>query len=324
MDINTKNLMKNAYRITSKKGFTALRIRVPGGHLPARHLKTIQDIADRFGNGTVHITTRQGFEIPGIPMDKLDEVNRAVAPIIRDLEQAIGVEIDNPEKGYPAAGTRNVTACIGNRVCPFANTDTTKLAQRIEALIYPNHYHVKIAVAGCPNDCIKARMQDLGIIGMVRPVQDRDRCIGCQACVETCQNKVTGAISFDNFQVKRDPGLCIGCGECILSCPALAWYRGGKFFRLLIMGRTGKKDPRMAQTFINWLKEEPLLHIISNTYRYIDKHINKNLAKEHVGYILDRTGYKVFKKEILDKVELNPEARVAERLEFKGSPYVLH
>src|SRR6056297_538557 len=135
MDINTKNLMKNAYRITSKKGFTALRIRVPGGHLPARHLKTIQDIADRFGNGTVHITTRQGFEIPGIPMDKLDEVNRAVAPIIRDLEQAIGVEIDDPEKGYPAAGTRNVTACIGNRVCPFANTDTTKLAQRIEALI---------------------------------------------------------------------------------------------------------------------------------------------------------------------------------------------
>jgi anaerobic sulfite reductase subunit C len=257
-------------------------------------------------------------------MDKLDEVNRAVAPIIRDLEQAIGVEIDNPEKGYPAAGTRNVTACIGNRVCPFANTDTTKLAQRIEALIYPNHYHVKIAVAGCPNDCIKARMQDLGIICMVRPVQERNRCIGCQACVEACQIKVTGAISFDNFQVKRDPDLCIGCGECILSCPALAWYRGEKFFRLLVMGRTGKKDPRMAQTFINWLKEEPLLHIISNTYRYIEKHINKNLAKEHVGYILDRTGYKVFKEDILDKVELNPEAHVAERLEFKGSPYVLH
>ncbi len=117
-------------------------------------------------------------------------------------------------------------------------------------------------------------------------------CVGCGRCDNVCPQY-----------------LCIGCSECVLSYPALAWYRGEKFFRLLVMGRTGKKDPRMDQTFINWLKEEPLLHIISNTYRYIDKHINKNLAKEHVGYILD-------------KVELNPEARVAERLEFKGSPYV--
>lgn len=322
MDVDTQKLIKNAYRITSKRGLTALRIRVPGGHLPAKHLETIQSIADRFGNGTVHITTRQGFEIPDIPMDYIDLVNREVAPIIRDLEQAIGVDVDDPEKGYPAAGTRNVSACIGNRVCQFANTDTTALAQGIESLIYPNHYHVKIAVSGCPNDCIKSRMQDLGILSMVRPVQNRDRCVGCLACVNTCQTKVTGALSFDNYQVRRDTKRCIGCGECILSCPSLSWNRGEKFYRLFVMGRTGKKDPRMAQTFVNWLKEEPLFEIIANTYRYVDKYIDKNLGKEHVGYILDRTGYKLFRDEVLNGVELNPEAEVAERLEFKGSTYV--
>ena len=324
MDVNTKSLIKNAYRVTRKRGLTALRIRVPGGHLPAKHLATIQHIADRYGNGTVHMTTRQGFEIPDIPMAEIDAVNREAAPILRDLEQAIGVTVDDPEKGYPAAGTRNVCACIGNRVCQFANTDTTALAQKIESLIYPNHYHVKIAVSGCPNDCIKSRMQDLGILSLVHPVQHIDRCVGCLACVNACQSRSTGALSFVNYQVKRDPGRCIGCGECILSCPTLAWRRGENFYRLLVMGRTGRKDPRMAQTFINWLREAPLLDIIVNTYRYIEKYIDTRLDKEHVGYIVDRTGYKVFRDTVLQGVALNPEAEVADRLEFKGDPYVSH
>ena len=321
MDVDTKSLIKNAYRVTRKRGLTALRIRVPGGHLPAKHLAAIQHIADRYGNGTVHMTTRQGFKIPDIPMTDIETVNREAAPIIRDLELAIGVAIEDPEKGYPAAGTRNVCACIGNRVCQFANTDTTALAQKIEALIYPNHYHVKIAVSGCPNDCIKSRMQDLGILSLVQPVQDIERCVGCMACVNACQNRSTGALSFVNYQVKRDSSRCIGCGECILSCPSMAWRRGEKFYRLLVMGRTGKKDPRMAQTFINWLREAPLLEIIGNTYRFIEKYIDTRLDKEHVGYILDRTGCKVFRDTVLQGVALNPEAEVADRLEFKGDPY---
>ena len=323
MDVNTKSLIKNAYRITRRRGLTALRLRVPGGHLPARHLETIQRIADRFGDGTVHVTTRQGFEIPGIPMTDIEAVNREAAPLIRELEQSIGVKMDDPEKGYPAAGTRNVSACIGNRVCQFANTDTTALARKIEALIYPNHYHVKIAVSGCPNDCIKARMQDLGILSLVHPLQDRERCVGCLACVNICQSRSTGALRFVNYQVKREAARCIGCGECILSCPALSWSRGEKFYRLLVMGRTGKKDPRMAQTFINWIREEPMLNIIANMYRYIERHIDTGLDKEHVGYIMDRTGYKVFRDTVLKGVTLNPGAEVADRLEFKGSPYVL-
>lgn len=51
MDVNTKSLIKNAYRVTRKRGLTALRVRVPGGHLPAKHLAAIQHIADRYGPG---------------------------------------------------------------------------------------------------------------------------------------------------------------------------------------------------------------------------------------------------------------------------------
>lgn len=132
----------------------------------------IKNIAETFGDGTVHITTRQGFEVPGIPMAKIPQVNEAVAPLLAGIESAIGVEIADLNSGYPAAGTRNVSACIGNSVCPFANYSTTELARKIERLIYPNDFHVKIAVTGCPNDCIKAHMQDIGVIGMLLPVYD--------------------------------------------------------------------------------------------------------------------------------------------------------
>ena len=36
MDINTKILKKNAFRVTKERGMTASRIRVPGGHLDAK------------------------------------------------------------------------------------------------------------------------------------------------------------------------------------------------------------------------------------------------------------------------------------------------
>lgn len=318
MSINTKKVMKNAWRITKHRHHTCLRIRVPGGNLPVNFLPLIQSIAENYGNGTVHITARQGFEIPGIPFDKMDEINNKIAPLIQTLEIDRGVAIADDARGYPAAGTRNVSACIGNRVCPFAVFDTTALAWEVEKIIYPNDPHVKIAITGCPNDCIKGHLQDIGIIGQVEPIYDPTRCISCQACVNNCKKVATGALSFENYKVKRDPRLCIGCGECVVQCPTGAWTRGGKFFRLVIMGRTGKKNPRLARGFIDWTDRDSVLKICSNLYNYIDKYIDRTLPKEHVGYIVDRTGFNVFKDEVLAGVTLPPKARVASYVKWGG------
>ena len=164
----------------------------------------IKEIADKYGNGSVHITIRQGFEIPDIPFEKMGEINEMLAPIIKGMEIDYGVSIDDVKAGYPAAGTRNISACIGNRVCPFANFDTSALAVKIEKAVFPNNHHVKIAVTGCPNDCIKAHLQDYGIIGVCEPEYDYERCIGCEACVTNCQKRVTGALTMVNGKVKRD------------------------------------------------------------------------------------------------------------------------
>ena len=228
LDINTKKLKKNAFRVTKRRGYTASRIRVPGGHLDAKLLLNIQEIADIYGDGTVHITTRQGFEIPGIVMKDIPEVNKKLQPIIEALE----IIQENPGDGYNAAGTRNVSACIGNNVCPFANYNTTNFAKKIEKAIFPNDLHFKIALTGCPNDCIKARMHDFGIIGMTEPQYERNRCVSCGACVRACKKKATGALSFENFKVVRDGSKCIGCGECVMNCPTNARTRSKeKYYR---------------------------------------------------------------------------------------------
>lgn len=82
MDINTKQLKKNAFRVTKNRGITSSRVRVPGGFLKAEYLGKIQEIAEKYGNGHVNLTARQGFEIPGIPFEKMDEVNAALQDII--------------------------------------------------------------------------------------------------------------------------------------------------------------------------------------------------------------------------------------------------
>lgn len=321
LTINTKKVMKNGWRIAKDRNISCLRIRVPGGSLPVDLLPLIQEIAKRFGNGNVHLTTRQGFEIPEIPFEHMDEINSMLTPLIEELEVKIGVKIDDPSKGYPAAGTRNVAACIGNKVCTNAVFNTTDLAKDIEKIIFPNNPHVKIAVTGCPNDCIKAHMHDIGILGQVEPIYDAPRCIGCQACVKNCQKVSTGALSFDNYKVKRDTSRCIGCGECVLKCPTAAWTRGGQYYRVVVMGRTGKKNPRLAAGFLEWAEREVVLKICGNLYNYIDQHIDRSLSKEHVGYIVDRTGYNVFKEEVLMDVDLSPKTKVANFLDFAGYSY---
>ena len=51
MDVNTKQLKKNAFRVTKERGIAASRVRVPGGRMDAKYLSVLQDIAETYGNG---------------------------------------------------------------------------------------------------------------------------------------------------------------------------------------------------------------------------------------------------------------------------------
>ena len=320
MDINTKALKKNAFRVTKVRGKTASRIRIPGGHLDAALLGEIQKIAQTYGSGTVHITSRQGIEVPGIAYEDMPSVNAALQSII----EALGINQQTPGSGYSAAGTRNITACIGNRVCPYACYDTTAFAGHIERAVFPNDLHFKIALTGCPNDCAKVRMHDFGIMGMTIPHLDENRCVSCGACEKYCRRKSVQAIKTVNCRPQRSEKKCIGCGECVLNCPMRAWTRSEqKFYRLTLFGRTGKRNPRLGEDFIKWADEESIVRIILNTYDYVKEYIDRDApgGKEHIGYIVDRTGFEEYKRWVLKDVTLPHESLVYGPLYWKGPKY---
>ncbi len=299
-DINIKKVRLNCYRQSKVPGEFMLQMRVPGGTVDAKYLSYVEHIAKTWGDGTFHLGTRQNFDIPGIPYDNIPAVNAYLETYIREVDAELcNVDMDtiahephpwDPMEGYPTIGARNITACIGNYHCICGNCNTFELARKIEPIIFPSHYHIKINIAGCPNDCNKAHMCDFGIIGVARMTYHPER--------------------------------CIACGECVRVCPTSAWTRQEtKFYRVILGGRTGRQTPRTGKMFLNWATEDVILGVLKNWQKFSAWVMDYKPEYLHGGHLIDRAGYKKFKEIILDGVELNPECLVAEDLYWHETEY---
>jgi dissimilatory sulfite reductase (desulfoviridin) alpha/beta subunit len=132
----------------------SVRISVTGGHLTAAQLHAISTLAERFGDGFVHLTTRQGVEIPHVPYENLDPLRAA---------------IDEAGLRLAAMGkcVRSIIACPGSS-CVHGQIDCQDLARRLHARVGARKglpHKFKICLAGCLNGCTKPKENDLGIQG---------------------------------------------------------------------------------------------------------------------------------------------------------------
>lgn len=322
-DMNINKLKLNCFRQSKVPGEFMLQMRVPGGLVKAKYLSTIQYIAETWGNGTFHLGMRQTLNAPGIKYESIPEVNKYLEEYIKDIEvEMCNVDMDVTEAGYPTIGARNIMACIGNSHCIKANINTFELAKKIEKEIFPSHYHIKIAIAGCPNDCAKGHFNDFGILGVTKPIYLKDRCIGCGRCVKVCEYAATRVLKLVNNKIEKDSCCCVGCGECVEACPASAWVRPTKkLYRVLIGGRTGKQYPRMGKMFLNWVTEDVVIKVIQNWQNFSANVLHHKPVYLHGGHLIDRAGYAKFKDLILKDVELNPEALVAQRVLWAETEY---
>ena len=307
-DINIKKLRINCFRQSKVPGQFMLQMRVPGGFIDSSYLSVIEHIAKTWGDGNFHFGTRQTFDITGIPYENVPAVNAYLEDYIKEVDAKLcQVDMDtvshepqewDPKSGYPTIGARNITACIGNYHCICGNCNTYELARKIEPIIFPSHYHIKINIAGCPNDCNKAHLCDFGIIGVARMVYHPER------------------------KIEKDACCCIGCGECVRACPTSAWTREPtKYYRVILGGRTGRQTPRTGKMFLNWATEDVVLSVLRNWQKFSAWVMDYKPEYLHGGHLIDRAGYKKFKEIILDGVELNPQCLVAEDIFWDETEY---
>ena len=333
-DINVKKMRLNCFRQSKVPGEFMLQMRVPGGMVDAKYLSYVEHIANTWGDGNFHFGTRQTFDITGIKYENIPAGNEYLEQYIKEVDAELcGVNMDtvahepqpwDPKAGYPTIGARNITACVGNYHCICGNCNTFELARKIEPIIFPSHYHIKINIAGCPNDCNKAHLCDFGIIGVARMTYHPERCIGCGACVRACEHGATRVLSLNEGtgKIEKDPCCCVGCGECVKACPTSAWTRQEtKFYRVILGGRTGRQTPRTGKMFLNWATEDVVLGVLKNWQKFSAWVMDYKPEYLHGGHLIDRAGYKKFKEIILEGVELNPECLVAEDIFWHETEY---
>jgi anaerobic sulfite reductase subunit C len=231
-----------------------VRIRLPAGKISVDQLRGISRIAKKYGVGIVHCTTRQALEIPHIQPSLLGRIEKALA-----------------KNGTPVGSERdeivNIIACPGTDRCKFANIDTISLAQKIDARIFGKEMPVKIriAVSGCPNACTSPMLNEIGIIGRVRPVRTPGLCTGCGTCVQYCKEN---AIQIKNGVSVLDPKKCVQCGVCIRSCPFNTIQADHRHYLLLVGGRRGR-HPHLGRDLIMLGKEDQVVSVVEKIVTWV-------------------------------------------------------
>jgi dissimilatory sulfite reductase (desulfoviridin) alpha/beta subunit len=234
--------------------FVTVRVRLPAGVASLDQVAGLAEIAGRYGADQLHVTTRQAIEIPHIPAARIEEV-------ARDLE-ANGTPV-----GAEKNEVVNVVACPGTDRCKLANVETVELAREIDRRFFGREMPVKvrISIAGCPNGCNNALLNEIGIIGRVRPVRTPGLCTGCGTCVSYCPEQ---AVTIRNGICVLDPSKCDLCGLCIRSCPYRLIRSEDRHYLVLVGGMSGR-HPKVGRELVRVDSSEKVVGVVDRVVYWI-------------------------------------------------------
>ena len=265
-----------------------VRVITRNGHLTSAELRAVADAAERFGSGSAAMTSRQTVEIQGVKYANIE-------PMMDFLK----------EKGLETGGTgtkvRPIVACKGT-TCRFGLCDTYGLSKQIHERFYVGWHgvnlphKVKIAVGGCPNNCVKPDLNDIGIIGQRVPTVDPDKCRGCKKCRVEAACPIKHAKVIDGKMV-IDPNVCNACGRCKDQClfDAISYQNGMK---VCIGGRWGKQTATSTPLNHLFTSEEEVLDVIEKT---ICLFRDEGIKGERFADTIARLGFDYVEAKLLDK-----------------------
>jgi dissimilatory sulfite reductase (desulfoviridin) alpha/beta subunit/NADPH-dependent 2,4-dienoyl-CoA reductase/sulfur reductase-like enzyme/rhodanese-related sulfurtransferase len=276
-----------------------VRVITRNGKLTSEEQVKVAEAAEKFGSGEVTMTTRLTLEIQGVNYDNLNALFDFLA-----------------EAGLKTGGTgskvRPVVSCKGT-TCQYGLIDTFALSEKLHELYYIGYHDVslphkfKIAVGGCPNNCVKPDLNDLGIIGQRQPEIDLSKCKGCKNCQvqNSCPIKVA---ELDGGKIRITPDSCNHCGRCIGKCPFGAVTESLTGYKVYIGGRWGKKVAEGRSLDRIFTSEEEVIDVVERTILFFrdegqsGERFADTIARLGFEYVQDKLlNSKIDKKQILEK-----------------------
>ncbi len=273
-------LKKGGFMRQKQKGYFSLRLAVVGGNLTAENIKTVAEVAEKYGKGYVHMTSRQGIEIPFISFEDIEEVKAELAK-------------GGVRPGVCGPRVRTVTACQGSEICPSGCIDTLAIAKELDERYFGRElpHKFKFGVTGCQNNCLKAEENDLGIKGGMVVNCDKSACINCGVCVKACRE---GALTATEDGIAIDREKCNYCGRCVKSCPTDAW-KGESGYIVSFGGLFGNKIYK-GENIVPIIKDkETLFRVADAAIKFFEVHAQPG---PRFRYTLQRLGEEEFKKAI--------------------------
>ena len=282
MAVDYKELKKGGFMRQRQKDHFSMRLKSVGGHFTAAQLGTVQKVAEQYGKGYVHLTSRQGIEIPFIRLEDIDAVKKALH------EGGVSVGVCGPR-------VRTITACQGCAVCASGLIDTQHLANEFDKRYGGRElpHKFKFGFTGCHNNCLKAEENDFGVKGGVEPEWAADNCTFCGVCEAVCPEKAI-TVKADEGKVVLDESKCVYCGKCIKSCPTDAW-QGRTGFVISFGGLYGNRIAVGRHFLPIVFEEEKLYELVDTTLAFFEKYAKPS---ERFANCLDRVGWDKLEEEV--------------------------
>lgn len=283
------------------------RVITRNGKITADEARTIAEAAEMFGSGEVTMTSRLTMEIQGVPFDNIE-------PLREYLMQA------GLETGGTGSKVRPVVSCKGT-TCQYGLIDTFGLSEEIHERFFHGYANVKlphkfkIAVGGCPNNCVKPDLNDLGIIGQRIPQVDMEKCRGCKICrvEKNCPINVAKVV---DGKIVIDENSCNHCGRCIGKCPFNAFEDYTNGYRIYIGGRWGKKVAQGRYLEKVFTDKEEVLSVVEKAILLFRE---QGITGERFADTVARIGFENVQEQLLgDELLSRKEENIKAQKHLKG------
>lgn len=277
--IETAKLKRLGYINQSDKEYFTVRVKLQAGNVTSEQMENISRIAVKYGRSYVGLTTRLGFEIPWIKYEDLENVKM-------ELEK-VGLA-----PGATGPTVRPIVSCKGT-ICVHGLGDTQGLCKLLDERYFGREVGAKfkIGIVGCPNNCAKTQLNDLGFMGQCYPKTNSELCIDCEKCVSQCKVK---AIQIIDDKAEIDYSKCIKCGDCTKTCPTGAMTVDKQGFVPFLGGKFGRKY-KLGDRMDVVLSEEEAVEFAGKVIEFFVKNANKG---ERFGDTLNRIGMENVSKEL--------------------------